>query len=765
MNRFLVALLAAIPLLSEASTFYPPAKAELRNLNGIPCVFADGEALPPMSFTAWWMHTMPDEYYRLLDEAGIRIHYVYSWTNWLKPGDEEKGELDGVQETVKRMKLVLRNSPSAWFIIRLMVSPPAEWIEENPSEQIRFTDGSPANTICTTVSRTKKVNMYSLCSEKWWSRADEAIEEFYRELSRHPEFSRVIGTFLCSAGTCEWYYPNLFRNPETRATGDCSAPFRRQHARYVKKRFGRTCEPKIPSFHEFDYIGDEHVRIVEALNGGKPYRRGENPAAFGNFLDVRNAPHAGEFFLALHDGTARTIVHFAETLKRIQPTLLVGAFYGSMAQTTYHDGGTASATLRILDSPAIDFLAAPPGYNNRQPGGCATGREMNDAFLIRNKIFISEDDDRTFKTFRAAHLPKGDDPVTESGFEGTMNMLRRDFGRNLCEGTRGWWFDMGRNGKFFYFDPGITRLFAEMQQIAKDAYARGYSKHNDIALVYDAESVQYASAIVNMNVLDYWRGLDLNRIGAPVDYHFSDDIANPKMPDYKLYVMVNQYVLDAAKREAIYAKARKNGATILWMYAPGLISTEGNPTLGAENVSAATGMKVSLFPDTRRPYFRMDGSDETHGKWSVDPLRKIESSEFGPKTVARPDEYLNPAFHINDPSAQTLGTYCDSGKPAIASKEVDGVRSIYCAVQTLPHSIIAKIAAEAGCHLYAKSGDVLYATDNIVTLHAREAGDRTITFKKPCSPYEVYLKRHDGRNVKSITVPFARGETKMWFLE
>lgn len=763
-NLFAIFSVIVVATAFSSEAVYSPAKAELKQVKGVPCVFVNGEMLPPMSFTGWWMHRMEDDYLASLGRAGLRIHYIYSWTRWLKPGDPEKGELDGVEETVKRIRHVKKNCPDAYVVIRLMVSPTKDWIDEHPEEQILFTDGSRANTICTTVDRRRRVNMYSLCSEKWWARADEAIEDFYRELQKYPEFSSVIGTFLCSAGTCEWYYPCIFRNGKTKATGDCSQPFLKQYRRYLKEMYAKDVEPKIPSFSELDYIGDEAEKIKAALRGGKPYVRGENPAAFGDFLNADRAAHVADFFQALHDGTARAIVHFAETLKRVQPSLLVGAFYGSFSQTIPHDGGTAAGLKRILDSEAVDFLAAPPGYNCREPGGLCIGRTAQDAFLLRGKIFISEDDDRTFLTWRPPSFLIKDDPVKGSGLVGTLNMLKRDFGRNICEGTRGWWFDMARNRpgeSWFYKDENILSLFAEQQKIAHQAYMLGAGKHNDIALIFDSLAIHFSSFWLVSNVLDNWRLCDLNRLGAPVDYHLRDDLSDPRMRDYRLYVMLNCYVLSDAEREAIYAKARKNNASILWMYAPGFINREAAKAMSEAHIEKTVGMKVSLYADTIRADYRPEGSRSVYQFFDTD----IHSCEFGSRTESKVENYINPGFFIDDPSAKPLARYVADGKVMLASKMVKGVKVYYCTNQVLNRHVLGAIADEAGCHRYNRVGDVLYANDRYLTIHATGAGRRVLHFKSKCSPYDVYAKKTLSRDVDSLAVDLEHGETRMLRLD
>ena len=67
-------LLSAAVLQAEGA--YSPAKAELKPVKGVPCVFVNDEMLPPMSFTGWWMHLMEDDYLSSFGRAGLRIHYI-----------------------------------------------------------------------------------------------------------------------------------------------------------------------------------------------------------------------------------------------------------------------------------------------------------------------------------------------------------------------------------------------------------------------------------------------------------------------------------------------------------------------------------------------------------------------------------------------------------------------------------------------------------------------------------------------------------------
>ena len=323
-------------------------------------------------------------------------------------------------------------------------------------------------------------------------------------------------------------------------------------------------------------------------------------------------------------------------------------------------------------------------------------------------------------------------------------------------------------GGDWYDDPEILALFRRQREIADFAYSLDRTKRNEIALVYDAESVHLVSRATSELVLDYWRTSDLGRIGAPVDYYFHNDLARPDMPDYRLYVMLNQYCLTDAEREAVYAKARRNGAVVLWLYAPGFVNPGAERVMDVANVERTVGMKLGFIGRTFFPHFRIDPAAHPAVARASAPRRygvidrDVHSNIWIGPVLGPP--YLNPGFYVDDPRATVLGRFCSSGLPALALAERDGVRSLYCAAPVLRSDLLASIAAWAGCHLYLDGDDVLYANEGFVAVHAKDDGRRTIRFKRPCSPFEVYEKRFYGRGVDHIDVDMTLGQTLVWSL-
>ncbi len=206
---------------------------------------------------------------------------------------------------------------------------------------------------------------------------------------------------------------------------------------------------------------------------------------------------------------------------------------------------------------------------------------------------------------------------------------------------------------------------------------------------------------------------------------------------------------------------------MLWLYAPGFINPNAERVMSVENIEKTVGMKLKLIDKTFFPHFRVD--PESHPALSLASAsrrygvidRDVHSNIWIGPTVL-PPVYANPGFSIEDPDATVLGRYCHSGEAAMAMTEKDGFTSIYCAAHVLRSDMLASIAAYAGCHLFMRGDDVLYANENFVAVHAKDDGVRTVYFKKPCSPFEVYERKFYGHNVDHIDVDMKLGDTKMW---
>ena len=386
---------------------------------------------------------------------------------------------------------------------------------------------------------------------------------------------------------------------------------------------------------------------------------------------------------------------------------------------------------------------------------------MFDSYRVHGKMFVVEDDSRTHH----------ENDFYRDAFElydirDTENLLKREFGRNICNDVQAWWFDQIVGGKR-YKDEEIYKLFKKQQQIAKDFYNGDRRKCSEIAFIYDEESYNVVSQDSNVQNVELLRNYEIDVIGAPVDRYFHTDL--DLAPDYKLYVFVNCYYLNDKDREQIKRKLKKNGATALFLWASGVINPDAPKIQSEENVADLVGMKIKAEDAVRYGKFKITGESftknldrgEIYGEFT---RRMWANASSYTARVRSAKVFLCPAYTADDCDAENLGYFLDTASPALSVKKCDGYTSIYCGSKYLSADVLCEIARYAGCHIYEETGDVIYANRQYVTHHAASSGKKTITLPKRMLVSDAYTDESFGITDK-IELDVLRGETRMFRLE
>lgn len=759
-------------------------KAEVKMHNGVNTIFIDG--VPHTSPAVYIRTRTRDEngnvtidfdsnYFKKLSESGFKLFFLECNTQWLQP--------EGIKVFDREARLLLEAIPDAYIIARFGMHPTNEWIEANPDECVMYSDGeSPSVHLFTESYETDMPRMYSLCSQKWREDAGKALVATWKEVMKLPYFDRIVCCFPTGGSTSEWgYLTPLVQWSKKRCLGYSKA-FRREFSDYLRRKY-KTDEalkkawkdpdatidnPKIPTYEEHYFAGkvdmDAAVPPHKMLANAPVPPTYNNGTHYGSFIDFENHMHVFDFYRCWHEGTARSQVYFAKLIKEISPDRLVGTCYGAQGCTDIVQNGRSAGTRLIMESGVIDLIENPSVYENRIPGGSVGQRVAEDSFSLNGMVYMCQDDSRTLaenEFFR----PK----YQVFDMVDSINVLKREYGRCICNDMKQWWFDQLVGGKRYKYAE-MYDLFKKQTEITSDFYAHDRRKKNEIAYIFSEESLHSVSHHSGRDLFELLRNYDMSYVGASGDQYYHNDMANPNMPSYKMYVFLNCFVLTDHEREVIKAKLKKDNAVAVWMYASGLINPEKDVRMSVDNIRELTGMDMAEENNAHDALFRWDGVEhkisdrfdrrELFGTFGR--LRKVCNGN-GTATAAHYYEtYLYPLFYVTDEKAEHLAYFATSKYPAVSVKECDGYTSVFYGSKNINRRVLRSIAEFAGVHIYCDSEDVIYVGSRYITFHAASGGKKTIRFPKKCDVYEVYEDKFYGQGVTEIEFNAYFGETKMF---
>lgn len=750
---------------------------EIKDYHGRPAIWIDGSPYTaPIAFIR--TRDLVDgktqlffdrEYFRSLGEAGIKVYFLSCNTTWLQPNAIEVFDNEARQ--------LLDAVPDAYIIARFGLHPPNDWIESNPDECVLYSDGtSPEADLWTESYRAHMPHMYSLCSQKWREDAGDALVETWLQIMKLPYADRVIACFPAAGSTSEWGYCTPMKLGH--ACLDHSKAFRREFSLYLREKYGTEEElrrswkeptatfddPKIPDYDMHYYTTqvdrDSAVPREKMLSNAPVPEAFKNGTHIGSFTDVDACPQVLDFYLAWAYGTSRSQVYFAKRVKAVTPDRLFGVCSGAQGCCNYFSGRTSGMQM-ILEAKEIDFIENPSVYENRRSGGCVGQRVVEDSFSLYNKVYVCQDDARTLAENRYWQKRFRVWDMTDS-----LNVLKREFGKCICNDMHLWWFDQLLGGKRYKY-PEIYDLFSRQTDIAAEAYSLDRRKKSDVAFIFDDESFVGVSQQTSSDLVEMLRSYVMARAGFSYDQYYHNDMANPDMPPHKMYVFVNTLVLSKNERDMIRERLRREHAVAVWLWAPGFCDPFDDKKMSVEHITELTGFRIGMIDDCFSPMFRWNGEKHPLSEgldrrmpYGVMDERRLRGLGVG--ETANTDAYLFPLFFPDDPDSVTLASFLDNGHPAVSVKEYDGFTSVYYGGKSISHDTLRAFARFAGANIWCESGDVTYIGRNYVTFHASSAGRKTLHLPVPCEVWEVYENKCMGENVTDVSFEVYFGETKMF---
>jgi len=682
--------------------------AKVKPLNGTPTLYLDGQ--PAFASYLWASAPVPTGYpsarvAREYARAGIHMHAFDlgsrgASVEWCgpRPGRPEHFDFSTVQA---RFQHVMDADPEALFHLRVHVEMMPWWQALYPDE-------------CELSAAGERLHQ-SLASTVWRAQVREFLRAYIAHVDAIGLADRVVAYHVLVGSAGEWVKgeSSMFS-----VCGDYSVPMQARFRAWLRRRYAD--EDALRAGWNDATIAFDSANV--------PSQAAQLQTTHQTFRDPALEQPVIDYYRSLADLSAELVVDFCHTIKvATQGRALAGLFYGYLMElawnasffgaghesefATYQRSGHLGLS-QVLRSPDVDFIISPYSYGFRGIGGHGAAMPPIDSLRLHGKLYLYEDDTRT-------HLAPPDAGYGRvRSLSDSEAVLKRNMAEVLTRGMGIWW----QGGPYHvnpHYEPALGDLLARFQELGTWAIHLDRAPQAEVAVLLDDESFYYESLYneLDLPLIFQQRLWGLPRMGAPVDTYLLQDLLDGRLPPYKLYVLLNAFRLDDARREALARELRHDGRVALWIYAPGYI----NEVPALEHMTSLTGMRFGRGEHAWGPMIHI--TDYEH------EITCDLSQDLFWGTNAR----LAPLFHLEDPTVRALGEVVYSQgrcKPGFGVREYAGWASIYSAAPNLPAGVLRGIARYAGVHLYSEAGDVLYATRHLLGVHTAAGGKRTFALPK-----------------------------------
>jgi hypothetical protein len=719
-HPILLASLAALASLPGSSA---SLTSGVREHNGAPALYVNGRLTSQVLAAPYRPGTA--DFTDFL-QAGQSIFDIYLRFRWTAP---EEYDFSGIDQI---MDAYLKLEPKALFLPRILLSPGNWWCKEFPNDFTMRDYGTPAGMF------GQQPPCYpSLSSARYRDLSHKAVTAFIHHVeSKYGD--NIVGYQVGNGFGGEWLMFNSFweirpgGTPPTKFGVEDYSPVARAGFRaWLQKKYA-TIEALRRAW------GDAKVTFETATPPNEVERY---TSTHGIFFDPGVSSRVPDFFSWFNDTVADALIENAQWVKELTGRQkIVGAFYGYLwcnfpNLSVNHTGHLGLA--KVLRAPDVDFIASPYTYDNKQIGGPNNSQTLPAAVALHGKLYFNEVDTETHLHQREWRW--GNSLNNPKTFEETAGLLTRDYAYALTNSFGMWWTDL-HGGT--YHDDQIVGLVRQLKQLDEKSLEFDRRPSAEIAVVLDEESFKYCGdgePLFNA-VLTAQKQWELAFIGAPWDAQLLSDMGNPKLRDYKLYVFLNTWRVTAGQRDAIHARLKRNGATAVWVYAPGYIGDK----VSVENMRALTGITLAENNSAGELHVDVTSYDHAYTKGlaksfaygtdvNVENIKRWYDHQVYLKDPRDPGLQrdlpgfrVNPRFYADDPQAQVLGKLAGVDKPGLVVKPQQGWTSVYSAAPILPAALLRNIARAAGVQIYSDAGDVVYADRNYLAIYAPGGGTRTV---------------------------------------
>jgi len=766
------------------------AAAEVKMHNGRPMVFIDGKprALPGYSSISY----APKRFARQMPWFYPHKMGVYYLSHPFVPGNRQGslhwvGDKISVEPIAKPSKNtwkhiddmaneVIKNDPTAYFIMRFGTMEPDSWRKLHPQECFITDDG----TITTTPS---------LASDLALDMASRHFTALIKYCESRPWSNRIIGyaNFFRTEGTHEpviqqWLYDH---NPLMVAKWRALLKRKYKTDDALREAHGDASLSLATVDVPRDTLRGPQVDVSRSLY----WQHARDNQKLRDYLLLQKElfhKRFRQYAAAMKAGTDRKRFFICDALKQtmIGWNLLNFAKVGSHQRFAYPElmaGSGHMGVAELFDAPGFDGLITPHDYQARNIGGVFEPEGIVDSTVLRGKVFFCEADTRTYTCGRWLDPHYWAPAMNDKEFAAVS-------WRNLATAmSRGFYLYYMDCAGYNFTSKGIQKIIGRQVEVIKESVDWPHETMPGIAMILDDTSVLETNGngrpLYEAIQLE-WK-LGMARCGVPYRIYLFDDLTLDNFPEHRVYYFPNLFKVTDERLALLKKKVFRNGHVVVW--GPGSGISDGT-TIDAKHTEKLTGFTFETpifrtFPARKgKPAWKKHLGTHTH-MLNVNYIRRTIISNFShPITRGLKADcvfggsvpYGPVLFPVDGTPLGMAWTKRNQREVGLAVKEFgQGVAAgagpgDYAAVFTtsvpLPTELWRGLARYAGAHVYTDTNDVLVASRHIVALHSLKPGPRRIALPEICDVIDVISGKPFATSVAEIRFDLKAPETRVFRL-
>lgn len=644
--------------------------------------------------------------------AGVKIFTSNLSAGWMGVNIFDYSITDYTLDTL------LKDYPDIYYLPRIKLNVPIDWCYRYPeevfvyyngpkcAEEIRKLVNTPehdwfgfngeggadnadvfVNSKMLRRNMDGKICLQSFSSKQWIKDATDALRRVIRHIEDGPFGKQIIGYHIaygCCGETVLWgsWDPTDFNRRGDYGIAAKKAFFNFGMEKYgdlniLRKKWNKAdlnsenCEPPLPALRE---TGNRTLQEF--------FRANENGQMLMDYNEFSSSVNAG------------ALEHFGKVVKEETNCKLVGIFHGYMVSQQVAYSGQLNID-QLLNSPYIDFFAAPKGYHRcecGQPGGFQGPAQS----VSRKKLWMDEIDNHTYLSKKS--------PAKD--FFETRTLYWRETVKNLTCNLQYWYMDLGGG---WFDDEKIMREIHNLYNFAKSVRLKRHRSISEVLYVVDDVSLKKMPVCYGL-VTRLIRGdipCELRLTGVPIDVYRLNDLEDMDLTQYKLIVFANTFSFRAGQWEKINRRIPKE-VTLLWFYAAGI----RNPEYSVENIKLVTGFSVTE---------NVAENPEPFTGYNL------------------PDDFPQLSIIAED-KMEILKKY-QNGEIKMGKKILqDGKISMLCTYPDITAIEFREIIIQAGCRLIAPTGCTVYADNRVIGLFPQYDISGEIELPDRMTAYEYISK-------------------------